>query len=113
MLYIFLAEWTSREPKTNDRNEKMKRNRMIDLQLECLELKKYNMQMETLLLERQLNLPRSIYTENLRGSDNVTRSTQTDVGGGNTKVFYITDKQGSGSTDRSPHLFTFQAKVYE
>lgn len=83
----------------------------MDLQLECLEIKKYTMQMEALMLEHQLNLPRSVYTETLERSSSVTRGTQTDIGGNNTKVFYVSDSEGARLN--SQHFFSFQPRTDE
>ncbi|XP_046665780.1 uncharacterized protein LOC124357779 isoform X2 [Homalodisca vitripennis] len=95
----------------NDRSERVKRNRIMDLQLECLEIKKYNMQMEALVLEHQLSLPRSIFTQVLQNSDTISRGTQTDVGGNNTKVFYVSDSKML--KEGSHHLLSFQAVLNE
>lgn len=81
-------------------DERTKRQRMQELQLECLENKKYNMQLEALLMEQQLNLPRSIFTQPLRYADTQTRSTQTDVGGNDTRVYFISDRRGGRPTQQ-------------
>uniref|UniRef100_A0A1B6K9L2 BED-type domain-containing protein n=1 Tax=Graphocephala atropunctata TaxID=36148 RepID=A0A1B6K9L2_9HEMI len=93
----------------NDRSERLKKSRIMDLQLECLEIKKYNMQMEALVLEHQLNLPRSIFTQTLKHADTTTRSTQTEVGGNNTKVFYVSDSRML--REGAHHLLSFQAML--
>lgn len=91
------------------RDEESKKSRILDLQLECLEMKKYTMQMEALMMERQLNLPRSTHTEQLREVDVYTRSTQTDVGG-DTKVFYVSEKAGDS---QGAHLFQFCGRFHQ
>uniref|UniRef100_A0A1B6FW44 BED-type domain-containing protein n=1 Tax=Cuerna arida TaxID=1464854 RepID=A0A1B6FW44_9HEMI len=93
----------------SDRSERVKKNRIMDLQLECLEIKKYNMQMEALVLEHQLSLPRSIFTQPLQNSDTISRGTQTDVGGNNTKVFFVSDSRML--KEGSHHLLSFQAML--
>lgn len=97
--------------RVNELDDKVKKNRIMDLQLECLEIKKYTMQMEALMLEHQLNLPRSVYTETLERSSSVTRGTQTDIGGNNTKVFYVSDSEGTRLN--SQHFFSFQSRTDE
>jgi hypothetical protein len=77
----------------------------MELQEECLENKKYMMQLEALLLEQQLNMPRSIFTQPLKYADVQTRGTQTEIGGRDTRVFYITDKRGGRLNQQ---LFTLQ-----
>lgn len=69
------------------------------------------MQMEALMLEHQLNLPRSVYTETLERSSSVTRGTQTDIGGNNTKVFYVSDSEGARINTQ--HFFSFQSRTDE
>lgn len=49
-----------------------KKGKLLDLQIEYLELRKYTMSLQALSFERRLKLPRSKYTESIPDSSTVS-----------------------------------------